>query len=305
MKKRKQIFVHSSRNDIVLPPVYRVSYRASSLGTSRDINNLRMTHNQTNHWLKRKKPTYVTQGDIEKDNILQWLEDENATAAEVLERLSQTSSEYAKLYKKAADEVSVRIYKGKEPKLVDLENKTSFKSANIEVELQQERTKQSALKEENRKLVKLVEAKQRELDHMNFVVSMCNRLYKELDIKEKEEVQNEKHDDQKKVYYSMINDKVYNIDIDLYKKDLKAKEGGEEEEEEFEHDEEEDQKNAHIQNYIEFEQDNLIKHIKNLQMEEEILGSHINELETRLRKIQEKQTQLIREKAKTMDLSLP
>ena len=305
MKKKKQIYVHSSRNDIVLPPVYRVSYRPSSLGTSRDVNSLRMSHNKTNLMLRKKKPTYVTQGDIEKDSILQWLEDENAPPAKVLERLSETSSEYAKLYKKAADELNVRFYKGKEPKLIDLEAKTSFQSANLEVELQQERTKQAEAKEENQKLHKLIETKRKELEQINFVVSMCNKLYKELHIIKKEEVANEKHDEQKKVYYSMVNDKVYNIDMDLYKEDIQKRMKHEEEEEDLYQIPEEEEDNAQMQNYIEFEKENLMTQIKHLQMEGEILGNNIQELETRLRKVQEKQILLIREKAKSMNPSLP
>ena len=296
MKKRKQLFVHSSRNDIILPPVYQMSYRPSSLGTARDVNNLRMSHNQTKKMLKLKKRTYITQEDSEKEDILKWLEDENASAAQVLERLSHTSSLYARLYKQAADEIASTRVKSKEPKLVDLEAKSSYKSANIEVEIQQEKASILAIKEDNNQLKKMIDGKKRELEHMNYIVSLHEKLYHQYRILPDENIKKKEQELQPpKIYYSMINDKVYDIDLDMYK--------DENEKEEETSDNQEEEESSSIA--FDFEKDHFLKNYQNLQVEEEVIQSHLRELESKLRQIQEKQVLLIREKARTMNIAIP
>ena len=169
---------------------------------------------------------------------------------------------------------------------------------------QKEKAKIIKLREDNEKLRKLIQGKQRELDHMNLVASRYHRLYEELKVPSDKEMQEREREKKypTKIYYSKYCDKVYKIDMDVLKEYKNEKEKEEEEEEneidysKFE--EGEDDVNVQVDDT---NHNHLIAECYNLQMESDIITNRIKELEKQLRRVQSKQIVLIREKAKTME----
>lgn len=177
--KRATSSLFPRRNDIVLPPAFQKGYKPSALASPKDINGYKATTRQVQTALKKRIPPRVLKEAQEKEEIHQWLENENATAIEVLERLSKSCSSYANLCKFAAEELSMAYTSAKSQSLIDLESKSKLDFANAEVEYQKLLTTSNKARNENKQLKKQIEKKRQNLDTLNTEVTHLNEIMKD------------------------------------------------------------------------------------------------------------------------------
>lgn len=167
------------RNDIVLPPAFQKWFKPSALASPKDINGIKATTRNVKSALRKRVPPHVLREAQERDEIHQWLENENATAIEVLERLAKSCSSYANLCKFAAEELSMAYTSAKAQSLIDLESKSKLDFANAEVEYQKVLARANKLKDENKELKKQIEKRKQNLATLNVDITHLNQILKD------------------------------------------------------------------------------------------------------------------------------
>ena len=178
LKMRKKQIIRSSRNDVVLAPCFLPSYKYNACSIKTRDNIRATTSLTTRSLMKTNKPSYKIQEENEREKILEWLEDENAPPCDIMNRLSQTSSIYAPLYKKCAEELSFIRIRSKAQSLIDLELNASHKAATVDVEIENTRKKLKTAKEENILLKNDLIKKTKELDNVNNNFMMHEKVEK-------------------------------------------------------------------------------------------------------------------------------
>ena len=103
----------------------------------------------------------------QKKEILEWLSDENPSNVDLLTRLSQCSTPYARLFKRVAEEMEVMIKAMRSGKLDDLDRESSLTSAKLEVEIQQQRERVSKIKADTEEIQSKLKRGKQILNRLN------------------------------------------------------------------------------------------------------------------------------------------
>lgn len=176
----------------LLSPSYQSSFRATPLTNTREfVTEYRGGSNTpliTIHRTPYSSKTIQNPKAIKmKKEILKWLADENPPAIEVLKRVAECPTQYAKLISMASEELSYSLGPLRSEGLEELERNSSLNSAKVEVEIQQQQEKLIRAKNERNYIKEKLKIANKELNLLNSDIERIQRLSTVHDVENKKD----------------------------------------------------------------------------------------------------------------------
>lgn len=175
----------------LLSPTYQPSFRATPITNTREFvtefrggsNTPLVTIRRTPYQSKNiQNPKAIKM----KKEILEWLADENPPPIEVLKRVAECPTPYAKLISMASEELSYSLGPLRSEGLEELERNSSLNSAKVEVEIQQQQEKIIRSKNERNEIREKLKIVNKELSTLNSDIERLQRLSTLHDVDNKE-----------------------------------------------------------------------------------------------------------------------
>lgn len=176
----------------LLSPSYQSSFRATPINNTRDyVTEYRGGSNVpfiTIHRTPYSSKSIQSSKAIKmKKEILEWLADENPPAIEVLKRVAECPTPYAKLISMASEELNYSLGPLRSEGLEELERNSSLNSAKVEVEIQQQQEKLIRAKNERSDINEKLKILNKELSTLNSDIERIQRLSTVHDIDNKKD----------------------------------------------------------------------------------------------------------------------